>query len=70
MKDFDPNVHVGVFKAAIRTTSETKNVKIVNIISFTIRDIVFDWCKNYMWNYLNYTFAELQLVFYKRYRKF
>jgi hypothetical protein len=48
VKDFDPNVHVGVFKAAIRTTSETKNVKIVNIISFTIRDIVFDWCKNYM----------------------
>jgi hypothetical protein len=47
VKDFDPNVHVRAFKATIQT-SETKNVEIVNIFSFTLRDIVFDWCNNYM----------------------
>jgi hypothetical protein len=28
-----------------------------------------DWCNNYMGDNLDYTFIELQLTFYKRYRK-
>jgi len=32
VKNFDPNVHVKVFKAAIRTNGETKDVEIVNCL--------------------------------------
>jgi hypothetical protein len=65
VKDFNPNVHVRVFKATIRTNGETKDVKIINIFSFTFKDIVSDWCNNYMGDYPNYTFAKLQLFCYK-----
>ncbi len=41
VKDFDPNVHVRVFKATIRTNGETEDAKIVNLFSFTLRDIMF-----------------------------
>jgi hypothetical protein len=42
VKDFDPNVHVRFFKVAIRANGETKDAKIVNLLNFTFRDIVFD----------------------------
>jgi hypothetical protein len=48
VKDFNPNVHVRVFKATIRANGETKDVEIINIFSFTFKDIVSDWCNNYM----------------------
>jgi len=69
VKDFDPDAHVTIFKTAIRTNGETKDAKIINPFSFTFKDIMFDWCNNYIEDYLYYTFVELQLVFYKRYRK-
>ncbi len=59
MKDFDPNVHVKVFKVAIKTNGEIKNAKIGNIFSFTLKDTISNWCNNYMRNYLEYTFVEL-----------
>jgi hypothetical protein len=63
VKDFDLDAHVRVFKPAIKANGETKYAKIVNLFSFTLRDIVFDWCNNYMGDYLDCTFAELQLAF-------
>jgi hypothetical protein len=69
VKDFDLDSHVRVFKAPIRTNGEIEYAKIVNIFSFTFRDITFDLCNNYMGDYPNCIFAKLQLVFYKRYRK-
>jgi hypothetical protein len=59
MKDFDPNVHVIIFKAAIRVNGETKDAKIVDLFSFTFTNTVYDWCNNYMGDYLNCTYAEL-----------
>jgi hypothetical protein len=44
VKDSDPNVHVKVFKVAIRTNGETKNAKIVNM--FTIQcltTVIITW---------------------------
>ncbi len=55
MKDYDLDVHVRVFKAAIRANGEIEDAKIVNLFSFTLRDIVFDWCNNYMGDYLDCT---------------
>jgi len=42
VKDFDPYVHIKNFKAAIRANGETKDAKIVNMFSFTLRDTMFD----------------------------
>jgi hypothetical protein len=39
------------------------------MFNFTLKDIVFDWCNNYMGDYLYCTFAELQLASCKRYKK-
>jgi hypothetical protein len=42
VKDFDLDVHVRVLKVAIRRNGETKDAKIVNLFSFTLRNIIFD----------------------------
>jgi hypothetical protein len=70
VKDSNPNVHVKVFKVAIRANSGIDDAKIVNMFSFTLRDIVFNWCNKYFRDYPDCTFAKLQLAFYKRYRNF
>jgi hypothetical protein len=36
VKDSNPNVHVKVFKATIRTNGKIEDVKIVNLFSFTL----------------------------------
>jgi hypothetical protein len=69
VKYFDPNVHVKVFKAAIITNNETNDAKNVNLFNFTLKDIMFDRCNNYLRDYLNCTFAELHLAFCKKYKK-
>jgi hypothetical protein len=38
VKDPNPNVHVKVFKVAIRANNETNDVKIVNMFNFTFKD--------------------------------
>jgi hypothetical protein len=40
VKDSDPNAHVKVFNIAIRTNGELEDVEIVNLFSFTFKDIV------------------------------
>ncbi len=57
VKDSNPNVHVKVFKATIKTNSETNNAKIVKLFNFTLKDTMFNWCNNYMGNYLDCTLA-------------
>ncbi len=59
MKDSNPNAHAIVLKVTIKTNGETKDAEIVNLFSFTLRDIVSDWCNNYMGDYPNCTFAKL-----------
>jgi hypothetical protein len=56
MKDFDPYVHVRIFKATIRANGEIKDAKIVDLFSFTFKDILFDWCNNYTGEYLDLLF--------------
>jgi hypothetical protein len=59
VKDFDPNAQVKVFKVAIRTNNEIDDAKIVNLLSFTLRDTMSNWCNNYLGDYRDCTFAEL-----------
>ncbi len=42
-----------------KTNGEIENVEIVNLFSFSFRNIVFDWCNNYMGDYPDCTFVEL-----------
>jgi hypothetical protein len=69
VKDSNPDAHVKKNKVAIRANGETKDVRIVNMFSFTLRDVVFDWCNNYMGDYPYCIFVKLQLTFCKRYKK-
>jgi hypothetical protein len=41
-----------------KTNGEIENVEIVNLFSFSFRNIVFDWCNNYMGD-PDCTFVEL-----------
>jgi hypothetical protein len=41
VKNSDPNAHVGLFKTTIRANNETNDVKIVNMFSFTLKDIIY-----------------------------
>ncbi len=59
VKDFDPNTHVGVFKADFRTNNETNDARMIYMFSFTLKDIMFDWCNNYLGDYPYCTFVEL-----------
>jgi hypothetical protein len=69
VRNFNPNANVKVFKVAIKANNETNDAKIVNLFNFTLKDIVSNWCNNYMGYYPNCTFAKLQVAFYKRYKK-
>jgi hypothetical protein len=65
VKDSNPNVHVRVFKVGIRANDEIEDLEIIILLSFTLIDIISDWCNNYMGDYLDCTFAKLQLAFCK-----
>jgi hypothetical protein len=69
VKNSDLGVHVRVFKATIRVNNEIDDAKIINLFNFTLRNTMFDWCNNYMGEYPDCTFVELQLAFCKRYKK-
>jgi hypothetical protein len=40
VKDFDLDVHLRVFKVVIRANSEIDDAKVVNMFSFTFKDIM------------------------------
>jgi len=42
VKDYDPDAHVKVFKATIKSNGETEDAEIVNLFSFAFKDTMFD----------------------------
>ncbi len=70
VNDFDPSFHVRIFKVAIRANNEIDDAKIVNLFNSTFIDIVFGWCNNYLGDYPNCVFVEMQLFFVKGIEKF
>jgi hypothetical protein len=57
VKDSDPNVHVKVLKVAIIANGETNDAKTIKFLNFTFKDIVSEWCNNYMGDYPNCIFV-------------
>jgi hypothetical protein len=60
VKDTNSNVHIKVFKKAIKTNGETLEVDIINLFGFTIKDNIFEWGENYVQDHPNCTFEELE----------
>jgi hypothetical protein len=56
VKDSNLDVHVRMLKVAIKINNEIDDVEVINLFNFTFRDIVSNWCNNYMGNYPNFTF--------------
>jgi hypothetical protein len=60
VKDIDLDAHIIVFKKAIKNNGETMEVDIINMLSFTLRDNIFEWGENYVQDHPNCTFEELE----------
>jgi hypothetical protein len=65
VKDSDLDAHFEVFKIAIITNGEINDVEIVNLFTYILKNIMFDWCNYYLGDYPNCTFAKLLLFFCK-----
>jgi len=46
VKDTNLNVHITVFKKAIKANGETIKFDIINLFGFTFRDSISEWSKN------------------------
>jgi hypothetical protein len=66
-KDYDPNVHVRVFKATIKANNEMVDEETTNMFNFTLRNNTSNWCNNYMGGNPNCRFTNLEQAFYRRY---
>ncbi len=68
MKDSNQDAHVKVFKTAINANGDRKDENFINLFSFTLRDIVFDWYNCYIGDHPYCILTNLYLVFYKWFR--
>ncbi len=65
IKDSSPNVHIKVFKKAIKANGETIKSDIINLFGFTLRDSIYEWGENYIQDHPNCIFEKLGRTFYK-----
>jgi hypothetical protein len=68
VKDTHPNVHIRVFKKAIKANGETMEANIINLFGFILKDSIFDWGENYVQSHPNCTFEELEQAFFKQFK--
>jgi hypothetical protein len=64
----DYDVHIKVFKRAIKANGETVEANIINLFGFTLRDNILEWGENFIQDHLNCTFDELEQTFFKCFR--
>jgi len=65
VKDIDRDAHIKVFKKTIKVNGETMEANIRNLFGFILRDNILKWGENFVQDHPNYTFEELEQVFYK-----
>jgi len=56
VKDTDLDVHIKVFKKAIKANGETMEANIINLFGFTLKDSFSKRGENYVQDHPNYTF--------------
>ncbi len=66
VKNIDPNAHIRVFKKVIKTNGEIRELDIINLFGFTLKDSISKWGENYVQKHPNYTFEKLEQAFCKR----
>ncbi len=57
-----------MFRKAIQVNSEKRNANIMNLFCFTLRDVISEWGKNFMYSHPGCIFLELEVAFCKHYR--
>jgi hypothetical protein len=65
VKDIDPDVHIKVFKKAIKANGETMEANMINLFGFTLKDNIFKWGENYDQDHPNCNFEGLEQAFCK-----
>ncbi len=65
VKDIELDVHIKVFKKAIKVNGEIVESDIINMYGFTLQSNIFEWEENYVQDHLNCTFDELEQAFCK-----
>jgi hypothetical protein len=65
VKDTNLDVHIKVFKKAIKANCETMEANIINLFGFTLKDSISKWGENDVQDHLNYTFEEVEQAFCK-----
>jgi hypothetical protein len=61
VKDINLDVHIKVFKKASKANGETMELAdIINLFDFTLQDNILEWGKNFVQDYPNSTFEELE----------
>jgi hypothetical protein len=68
VKDIDLDVHIRVFKKAIKANGEIVEVDIINLFGFIVQDNILEWGENFVQDHCNYTFDELEQAFCKHFR--
>jgi len=63
VKDIDLNVHIRIFKKAIKANGKTMEVDIIILFGFTFRDNILNWGENYILDHPNCIFEELEQAF-------
>ncbi len=62
-KDHDLDVHIKVFNYAIKTNAQTSEEYIINVFSYTLRNMTLDWHHNYMSKNFDCIFQSLHMHF-------
>jgi hypothetical protein len=68
MKDTDRDVHIKVFKKAIRTNGKTMEANIINLFGFTLPDNILEWGENFVQDHPYCIFEELEQAFCKHFQ--
>jgi hypothetical protein len=68
VKDTNPDVHIKIFKKAIKVNGETMEVDIISLFGFILRDKIYEWRENYIQDHPNCTFDKLEQVVCKQFR--
>jgi hypothetical protein len=63
----NPNAHVWLFWKAIQANGEERDVNIMNLFCFTLRNAILEWGKNFIQFHSGCTFLELKFAFCKQY---
>jgi hypothetical protein len=63
VKGTNLDVHIKVFKKAIKINGETMEANIINLFGFTLKNNILEWGENYVQDHPNYTFEELKQTF-------